>query len=107
MRAAVSRIRRGEGPVLLEMRTYRFRAHSMFDAQSYRDKAEVETWQKKGPIIGLTARLKAGGLMTEEDYQRLEREARAEVEDSVAFAERSDWEPVADLERFVYAERAK
>jgi len=107
VRAAVDRIRGGAGPVLLELRTYRFRAHSMFDAQTYRDKAEVEAWQKKGPIIGLTTRLKAGGLMTEDDYQRLEREARAEVEDSVAFAERSGWEPVAELERFVYAERVQ
>ena len=106
VREAVNRIRAGGGPVLLELRTYRFRAHSMFDAQAYRDKAEIEAWQKKGPIIGLTSRLKASGLMTEDDYQRLEREARAEVADSVAFAERSAWEPVAELERFVYAEPA-
>jgi TPP-dependent pyruvate/acetoin dehydrogenase alpha subunit len=105
-RKAAHGIRRGDGPVLLEMRTYRFRAHSMFDAQLYREKAEIEAWQKKGPIIRLTTHLKAAGLMTEDDYQRLERDARAEVEQSVAFAERSDWEPVADLERYAYAERA-
>lgn len=107
VRTAVERIRRGAGPVFLEMRTYRFRAHSMFDAQLYREKSEIEAWQKKGPIISLTTRLKAAGLMTEADYQRLEREARTEVEESVAFAERSDWEPVTDLERFVFAERAQ
>jgi pyruvate dehydrogenase E1 component alpha subunit len=107
VRAAAQSIRRGDGPVLLEMRTYRFRAHSMFDAQLYRDKAEIEAWQKKGPIISLTTRLKAAGLMSEADYQRLEREARTEVEESVAFAERSDWEPLADLERFVFAEPAQ
>lgn len=106
-RAAVARIRGGEGPVFLEMRTYRFRAHSMFDAQLYRDKAEVEAWQKKGPIITFTTRLKGARLMTEDDYQRLEGEARAEVETAVSFAEQSDWEPVGDLERFVYAERAQ
>ncbi len=103
-RDAVARIRGGEGPLLLELRTYRFRAHSMFDAQLYRDRAEVQTWQEKGPIITLTKRLKAAGLMTEEDFQRLEHEAQEEVEAAVAFAERSDWEPVADLERHVYAE---
>ena len=107
VRGAAESIRRGEGPAFLELRTYRFRAHSMFDAQLYRDKAEIEAWQKKGPIITLTTRLKAAGLMSEDDYQRLEREARAEVEEAVAFAERSDWEPVGDLERFVYAERAQ
>jgi pyruvate dehydrogenase E1 component alpha subunit len=106
-RAAVARIRDGAGPVLLELRTYRFRAHSMFDAQLYRDRAEVEAWQKKGPIITLTTRLKAASLMSEDDYQRLEAEARAEVEAAVSFAEQSDWEPVEELERFVHAEHAR
>ncbi|HET9105602.1 MAG TPA: pyruvate dehydrogenase (acetyl-transferring) E1 component subunit alpha [Steroidobacteraceae bacterium] len=104
VRSAVDRIRSGGGPALLEMHTYRFRAHSMFDPQLYRDKAEIEAWQKKGPIITLTSRLKSLGLMTEEDYQRLEREAGAEVDAAVQFAESSPWEPVSDLERFVYAE---
>ncbi|HSD73517.1 MAG TPA: pyruvate dehydrogenase (acetyl-transferring) E1 component subunit alpha [Steroidobacteraceae bacterium] len=103
-RAAVARIRGGEGPVFLELRTYRFRAHSMFDAQLYRDRSEVEVWQKKGPIITFTTRLKSAGLMTENDYQGLEGEARAEVEAAVTYAEQSDWEPAEDLERFVYAE---
>lgn len=104
-REAIARIRAGAGPVLLELRTYRFRGHSMFDAQLYRDKAEIEAWQKKGPLITLTTRLKAQGLMSEDDYQRLEREARSEVAAAVAFAEQAAWEPVEQLERFVYAER--
>ena len=104
VRDAADKVRGGAGPTLLELRTYRFRAHSMFDAQGYRERAEVEAWQKKGPIITLTTRLKAAALMTEEDYLRLEREARAEVEQAVAFAESSEWEPVGELERHVYAE---
>ncbi len=107
VRSAAEHARTGSGPVLLEMRTYRFRAHSMFDAQLYREKSEIEAWQKKGPIITLTTRLKAAGLMDEDDYQRLEREARAEVDQAVAFAESSEWEPRGDLERYVYAERAQ
>lgn len=107
VRSAAEKIRGGGGPALLELRTYRFRAHSMFDAQQYREKAEVDAWQKKGPIITLTTRLKAAGLMSEDDYQRLERESRAEVEQAVAFAESSEWEPVGDLERYVYAEGVK
>ena len=106
VRSAVQEMRNGSGPALLEMRTYRFRAHSMFDPQLYRDKAEIEAWQKKGPIITLTTHLKALALMTEGDYQRLEREADAEVDAAVQFAESSPWEPESDLERFVYAERA-
>ncbi len=103
-REAVARIRGGGGPVLLELRTYRFRAHSMFDAQLYRSRAEVEEWRARGPIITLTRRLKSAGLMTEDDYLRLESEARAEVEAAVACAEAADWEPLADLERHLYAE---
>ncbi|MGB5101709.1 MAG: pyruvate dehydrogenase (acetyl-transferring) E1 component subunit alpha [Steroidobacteraceae bacterium] len=105
-REAAELARAGRGPSLLELRTYRFRAHSMFDAQLYRDKAEIEEWQKHGPLITLTTRLKAAGLMTEEDFQQLSREADAEVQAAVEFAERSGWEPVADLARHVYAEVA-
>ncbi len=105
-REAAGRLRAGEGPAFLELRTYRFRGHSMFDAQLYRDKAEIEAWQKKGPIISLTTRLKAQDLMNEADYQRLEAEARAEVETAVQFAEQSEWESVLQLERHVYAEHA-
>jgi TPP-dependent pyruvate/acetoin dehydrogenase alpha subunit len=96
--------RSGKGPTLIEFRTYRFRAHSMFDAQLYRDKAEVEEWRKHGPILSLTTKLKAAGLMTEDDFQRLLTEADAEVQAAVDFAEQSEWEPVEDLTRHVYAE---
>ena len=96
--------RSGQGPVLLEFRTYRFRAHSMFDSQLYRDKAEVEEWRKHGPVISLTTRLKAAGLMTEEDFLRIQQEADTEVQAAVDFAEQSAWEPAEDLLRHVYAE---
>lgn len=103
---AVRTIRAGEGPVLLECLTYRFRAHSMFDAQLYRDKSEVEAWQKRGPIISFTTRFKAAGLMTEEDYQAVERAAAREVDAAARFAMASEFESVADLGRFVCAEVA-
>jgi len=105
-RSAAEQARSGRGPALLEFRTYRFRAHSMFDAQLYRDKAEVEEWRQRGPIIRLTTRLKAAGLMTEDDFQRLQREADAQVQAAVEFAAAAEWEPVADLARHVYAEAA-
>ena len=106
-REAAAHARSGHGPTLLELRTYRFRAHSMFDAQLYRDKAEIEDWQTRGPIITLTTRLKAAGLMTEDDFQRLLHEADAEVQVAVEFAEASEWEPVEELTRHVYAEEAR
>lgn len=103
-RDAVRSIRAGEGPALLECLTYRFRAHSMFDAQLYRSKAEVEEWQKRGPIIRFTTRFKAAGLMTESDYQAIEQEVSREVDAAAAFALESEFEPVGDLARFVSAE---
>lgn len=105
-RAAVDAIRAGSGPQFLECRTYRLRAHSMFDAQQYRDKEEVEAWRKRGPLISFTTRCKAAGWITEADFQRLERDAIAEVDAAVGFAEQSPWEPTGDLTRFVYAELA-
>jgi TPP-dependent pyruvate/acetoin dehydrogenase alpha subunit len=103
---AAAAIRAGRGPEFLELRTYRFRAHSMFDPQLYRDRAQVEQWRKQGPLISFTTRFKAAGLMTEEDYQRLEKEADREVDAAVDFAERSAWEPVEELTRHVYFEGA-
>jgi TPP-dependent pyruvate/acetoin dehydrogenase alpha subunit len=106
VRSATEYTRAGNGPVLLELRTYRLRAHSMFDAQLYRDKDEVEEWRKRGPLTVLTTQLKSAGLMTEEDFQRLQREADDEVSAAVQFAAAAEWEPVADLARHVYAEAA-
>jgi pyruvate dehydrogenase E1 component alpha subunit len=91
-------------PAFLEARTYRFRAHSMYDPQLYRSKAEVKEWEHKGPLIGLTQRLKAANLMNEEDFLELQRTANREVDEAVAFAEQGSLERVEELTRFVYAE---
>ncbi len=93
----------GNGPCFIEFQTYRFRAHSMFDAELYRDKAEVAHWKTRGPIHTYTARLKAQGLLTEEQYLEIERAADAEVAAAVAFAEGGTWEPVADLYRDLHS----
>jgi pyruvate dehydrogenase E1 component alpha subunit len=100
-RAAVTSIRAGGGPVLLECETYRFRAHSMFDAQQYRSKEEIEAWRKKGPIERFGAWLTANGFVHADDIAAIERDAAAEVAAAVAFAEAGTLEPVEDLERFV------
>jgi TPP-dependent pyruvate/acetoin dehydrogenase alpha subunit len=76
----------------------------MFDAQLYRDKAEIDQWRNRGPLITFTARCKDSGLLGEQDFLQLERAANAEVDAAVEFAEGSEWEPVESLERFVYAE---
>jgi pyruvate dehydrogenase E1 component alpha subunit len=99
-RKALDRIRAGTGPQFLECMTYRFRAHSMFDAQLYRDKAEVERWRERDPIKRFGEWAVASGLLHNEDVAILEKKAAAEVEAAVAFAEGGAWEPVADLSRY-------
>lgn len=103
-RELVEYVRHDRAPAFLEAQTYRFRAHSMYDPQLYRSKSEIKEWESKGPIIGLTQRLKAAGLMTEEDFVRLQRAANEEVDEAVAFAEQGSLEPIEQLTRFVYAE---
>jgi pyruvate dehydrogenase E1 component alpha subunit len=103
---AVAAIREGGGPRFLECRTYRFRAHSMFDPQLYRSKAEVEEWKKRDPIALLTNEMASAGMLHPDDVANIERNADAEVEAAVAFAEAAPWEAIEDLARHVYAEPA-
>jgi pyruvate dehydrogenase E1 component alpha subunit len=102
MSRAVERVRRGEGPVFLEYRTYRFRAHSMFDAELYRDKSEVEAWKQRDPIRALVARFEASAIATEHDVAEIDTAVLGEVDRAVAFAEAGTWEPVEDLLKDVY-----
>jgi len=96
-RKALERIRAGAGPQFLECMTYRFRAHSMFDAQLYRDKSEVDRWKDRDPIKRFGEWAVASGLLHGEDIEELEKKASAEVDAAVAFAEAGAWESVTDL----------
>ncbi|MFZ5791125.1 MAG: pyruvate dehydrogenase (acetyl-transferring) E1 component subunit alpha [Pseudomonadota bacterium] len=100
-RRALDAVRAGQGPYFLECRTYRFRAHSMFDAQLYRTKEEVEAWRKRGPIVRFQGWLEQNGLLHEGELARIEAQIAAEIEAAVAFAEAGSWEPVEALERYV------
>ncbi|MCW5730986.1 MAG: pyruvate dehydrogenase (acetyl-transferring) E1 component subunit alpha [Alphaproteobacteria bacterium] len=100
-RRAVHSLREGEGPFFIECRTYRFRAHSMFDAQLYRQKAEVEEWKKRCPIRMFGDWAVAAGLLHPDEIEAIGREVEAEVATAVRFAEAGTWEPVADLRRDV------
>lgn len=102
-RRAIAAIRETGKPFFLECRTYRFRAHSMFDAQLYRDKAEIEAWKSRDPITRFRDWALSANLIHADDVVRLEAEAAAEVEAAVAFAEAAPWEPVADLTKYVCA----
>jgi TPP-dependent pyruvate/acetoin dehydrogenase alpha subunit len=104
-REAADYVRHSGRPYFLECNTYRFRAHSMFDAEAYRSKAEIETWRKRDPITTLTELMKEEGTLDDETLTNIEREVAAEINEAVAFAEAGTWEPTTDLERFVYSER--
>jgi pyruvate dehydrogenase E1 component alpha subunit len=91
-------------PRFLECKTYRFRAHSMFDPQLYRSKEEVEQWKGKGPILRLTAELLEKGLLDDPGLKDIETRVLREIEDAIRFAENGSWEPAASLLRDVGAE---
>jgi pyruvate dehydrogenase E1 component alpha subunit len=101
VQAAAQKVRATRGPVFVELLTYRFRAHSMFDPDLYRDKKEIEVWKTRGPIHTYTERLKDQGSLTESEFLALDAAAQAEVNAAVAFAEAGTWEPVEDLLRDV------
>lgn len=103
-RRAVDAVRSGGGPHFLELRTYRFRAHSMYDPERYREKSEVQSWMERDPIDTLRATLTASGGFSDDDWASMQAEVMAEIDDAVAFAEAGSPEPVADLTRFVYSE---
>jgi len=102
-RQAAASVRGGDGPYLLEFRTYRFRAHSMYDPELYRNKEEVEQWKKRDPIVTYEARLREWGLLTDEERVGVEAAVEEEIARAVAFAESGSWEPVEDLTKDVYS----
>ena len=103
-RRATAVVRGGGGPVFLELRTYRFRAHSMYDPDRYRAKEEIESWRRRDPIALFEARLVEQGLAEAADMEGIEAEVNAEIEAAVAYAESGTLEPVEELYRFVYSE---
>jgi pyruvate dehydrogenase E1 component alpha subunit len=103
--AAAGAVRDSGAPFFLECRTYRFRAHSMYDAELYRTREEVEEWKKRCPIATFSNRLRKEGLLGDTDAAKIEEDVAREISEAVAFAEAGTWEPVEDLTRFVYSER--
>jgi TPP-dependent pyruvate/acetoin dehydrogenase alpha subunit len=95
-------VRRGAGPFFLECRTYRFRAHSMFDAELYRDKTEVEQWKQRDPIALLRTQLEAAAAFDDATFARLDADVQREMAHAAEFAETGSWEPVEQLTTDVY-----
>jgi pyruvate dehydrogenase E1 component alpha subunit len=101
-RQAAEAVRAGGGPHFLELRTYRFRAHSMYDPELYRDKAEVEEWRQRDPIDALIATMRSAGELSDSELAATEDKLAGDIEASIAAAQAAPLEPVADLTRFVY-----
>jgi pyruvate dehydrogenase E1 component alpha subunit len=101
-RRAAELVRESGGPYLLEVRTYRYRAHSMSDPDLYRPKAEIEEWKKRDPITTFETRLRESGLLPDAGQTEIEAKVSDEIEQAVAFAEAGPWEPVEDLMKDVH-----
>lgn len=104
-RAAVEKIHATGKPYFLVCNTYRFRAHSMFDAELYRDKTEVEEWKKRDPITGLQRDLLSRKVIDEVDIKTLAERIETVIQKAVDFAEGGSWEPIEQLTKFVYSEK--
>lgn len=103
-REASAAVRAGSGPRFLELRTYRFRAHSMFDPELYRSKEEVQEWKARDPIATFSSLLKVQGVAEDADIAAIEARVAAEVDAAVAFAEAGSDEPIDRLTSDVYTE---
>jgi TPP-dependent pyruvate/acetoin dehydrogenase alpha subunit len=101
-RRVAEAVRAGLGPHFLELRTYRFRAHSMYDPELYRTKEEVEEWKTRDPVSRFAATVRDWDLLSDADLAAVEVEVTREIEGAVRVAEEGPWEPVEDLTRDVH-----
>ncbi len=104
MDEAVSRARRGEGPTFLEMRTYRYKGHSMSDPAKYRSKEEVEEYKAKDPIESVKETILRKKYANEAWVEEINEKVKAIVDESVRFAEESPWPEAQELYTDVYAQ---
>jgi pyruvate dehydrogenase E1 component alpha subunit len=101
---AADRARKGDGPTLLEMKTYRYRGHSMSDPAKYRTKEEVEEYKQKDPIEQVLTTIRKNKYATEQEIEAIEKRVKQQVEESVKFAEESPFPAPEDLYKDVYVQ---
>jgi pyruvate dehydrogenase E1 component alpha subunit len=101
---AAERARAGEGPTLLEFRTYRYKGHSMSDPQKYRTKEEVEEYKQRDPVEQVRQTILDKKFATEKDLEAIEQKVNAQVEESVKFAEESNFPDPSEALTDVYYE---
>ena len=101
---AVKRAREGGGPTLLEIKTYRYKGHSISDPQKYRTKEEVEEYRGRDPIVALLKTMKESGFATDEEIEAINKRVDEAVVESVRFAEESPWPNDDELLKDVYVD---
>lgn len=101
---AVERARRGDGPSLLDIRTYRYKGHSMSDPQKYRTKEEVSEWMEQDPIEHCLNMIKENKWLSDSEIQEIQDWVKKEVEESVEFAENSPYPEAHELYEDVYVQ---
>ncbi|WMN12360.1 pyruvate dehydrogenase (acetyl-transferring) E1 component subunit alpha [Marivirga salinae] len=101
---AAERARKGDGPTLLEFRTYRYKGHSMSDPAKYRTKEELEEYKGKDPIEQAKEAILKNKYATEDELKEIDNEAKEQVKECVKFAEESDFPHVDEVYRDVYAQ---
>ena len=101
---AVKRAREKGGPTLLEIKTYRYKGHSMSDPQKYRTKEEMELYKEKDPIEGVLHTLKTAFNVEDKDIEVINDRVKGQIEEAVAFAEESPWPDISEVYKDVYAE---
>lgn len=102
---AVKRAKEGDGPTLIEMKTYRYKGHSVSDPQKYRSKEEVEEYKEQDPIIKVSNTILENAFATKEDLEAIDQKINAIVEESVRFAEESPWPNDDELLKDVYMDQ--
>lgn len=102
---AVKRAREGDGPTLLELKTYRYKGHSISDPQKYRSKEEVDEYKDQDPIIKVKNTIVQNGFATEAELQVINDRIDAVVEQSVKFAEESPWPDDSEVYKDVYIDQ--
>lgn len=101
---AVARARKGDGPTLLEMKTYRYKGHSMSDASTYRTKVEVEEYKLKDPIESVLLHIKNNKWASADELDAIEKRVKDSVAESVKFGEESPYPTVDELYKDVYVQ---
>ncbi len=99
---AVNRARQGDGPTLVEIKTYRYKGHSISDPQKYRTKEEVEEYKQKDPIEQVLRTIREKHYATEDEINTINQRVNAQVEESVKFAEESPWPDDSEVLKDVY-----